>query len=162
MQYHGRRPRHLFTAKEDEIITRLVNENGERGWKHIAQHLENRTARQVRERWVNYLSPWVNKGIWTESDDALLEKLEVEYNRKWCKIVRFFPNRTDVMLKNRSALIHRQIKRGKRVSSLQKKPPNESQYSKEDVVPLFEEEISITGFDIFNHWEDTCESDPMI
>ncbi|EAY04926.1 Myb-like DNA-binding domain containing protein [Trichomonas vaginalis G3] len=110
--------RQSFSKDEDQKLTELVEQYGQRNWNFIANKLPGRTARQVRERWINYLSPNVSHEQFTQEEDELLEKLMDQYGTKWSKIAEFFPKRTDVLLKNHGALIKRQIKKGKRVSVL--------------------------------------------
>ena len=90
-----------FTPEEDKIIIEQVKARGEKGWKHIAENVPGRTARQCRERWVNYLSPNVSLAPWTKEEDELLTKLVSEFGQQWSKISSNFKFRTDVMLKNR-------------------------------------------------------------
>ncbi|EAX95242.1 Myb-like DNA-binding domain containing protein [Trichomonas vaginalis G3] len=122
--------RHSFSAEEDAQLATFVKKHGEKNWNYIASKLPGRTARQVRERWVNYLSPHVSHAEWTKEEDELLEKLMSQYGTKWAKIAEYFPKRTDVLLKNHAALIKRQIKKGKRVFSI--KSDNEEIVEKKD------------------------------
>ena len=98
-----------FTPQEDQIIAEQVKINGEKGWRHIAEHLPGRTARQCRERWVNYLSPNVSRAQWTKEEDDLLAKLVSENGTQWSKIATSFKLRTDVMLKNRWSYLKRRV-----------------------------------------------------
>jgi hypothetical protein len=70
-------------------------------WKQIAFFMPNRSARQCRERWKNYLIPGLNFSPWTWKDDALLREKFNELGPKWAQIVKFFPGRTDTNCKNR-------------------------------------------------------------
>ena len=103
------KPKQKFTEDEDKLIVELVKLNGERGWKKIAEHIPFRTARQCRERWKNYLSPQVSQLPWTLEEDLLLKKLLTQLGQQWSKISSYFPKRTDVMLKNRWALLKRRM-----------------------------------------------------
>ena len=95
------RTKNKFTPEEDELLKEQVKEHGEKGWRKIAEHLPGRTARQCRERWVNYLTPKVSLAPWTAEEDLLLNSLVAEHGKQWSKISSFFPSRTDVQLKNR-------------------------------------------------------------
>lgn len=90
-----------FTPEEDRLIIEQVRAHGEKGWRHIAEKVPGRTARQCRERWVNYLSPNVSYAPWSTEDDELLNSLVAKFGKQWAKISSYFPSRTDVMLKNR-------------------------------------------------------------
>lgn len=111
-----------FTPEEDQIIIEQVNKNGQKGWRHIAEHLPGRTARQCRERWVNYLSPNVSRDPWKKDEDDLIVKLVSEHGQQWSKISSFFPLRTDVMLKNRWSYLKRRVQLPADASSVSIKP----------------------------------------
>lgn len=70
-----RRP---WTCTEDQIIRKLVKENGTRQWALIAEKLSTehtihgRSGKQCRERWHNHLSPTVSKNPWTCDEEFLL------------------------------------------------------------------------------------------
>jgi hypothetical protein len=100
-----------FTDEEDDFIRRQVEQTGPRCWSSIAAMIPHRTARQVRERWVNYLQPGVNNGPWSSQEDELLIRLVAHGGPKWSHIVSCFQNRTDVSLKNRYILLQRRDRR---------------------------------------------------
>jgi hypothetical protein len=60
-----------FTAEEDHFLRTLVNFFGGK-WTHISALMKNRTARQCKERWEYFLSPWNNYGEWSKEEDELL------------------------------------------------------------------------------------------
>lgn len=95
--------RQMFTPKEDKQLIELVKEYGDRNWRVISKKMENRTTRQCRERYRNYLSPNLTNGPWTAEEDLLLEQKYVELGPKWAAISQFFKNRSDVNIKNRWA-----------------------------------------------------------
>jgi hypothetical protein len=100
-----------FTPEEDRLSEQEVARMGRRGWTAIAAKVPNRTARQVRERWKNYLCPNVNNGPWTVEEDQLLVRWTSEIGPKWSQIATHFTNRTDVNLKNRFILLNRRERR---------------------------------------------------
>jgi hypothetical protein len=104
--------RQMFSAEEDKHLRELVAQYGERDWKQIVRNLPNRTARQCRERYKNYLSPELTTDPWTEAEDDLLRQKYVEFGPKWAKIARSFKGRSDVSLKNRWASINIRAQRG--------------------------------------------------
>ena len=95
--------RQMFTMEEDNRLCELVSEYGDRNWRVISRQMPNRTTRQCRERYRNYLSPKVKNGPWTQEEDILLEQKYIEYGPKWATIAKFFPSRSDVNIKNRWA-----------------------------------------------------------
>jgi hypothetical protein len=93
-------PKRKFTEEEDKIIIEQVALNNGKKWDLIASELIDRTGQQVRERYVNYLKPNLTKEPWTSELDEQLIILSSQYNKKWSKIVKFFPGKTDVLIKN--------------------------------------------------------------
>lgn len=89
-----------FSPEEDEELRGYYNQYGA-DWKMIAALMKNRTARQCRDRWKNYLSPNVSTRPWTAEEDALLFEKFKEYGRQWSIIAKFFNQRTDIHIKNR-------------------------------------------------------------
>lgn len=104
-----------FTPEEDEKIKQLVEHYGIRSWKYIAEHMEGRTVRQIRERYCNYLQPHLQMKPWSDEEDNLLTQKYYELGSRWVEIAAFFPGRTDVHLKNRMKLL---LRRFNRISSL--------------------------------------------
>ena len=89
-----------FSAEEDEKLRSLVAQYGF-DWKMISAVMKNRSPRQCRDRWKNYVNPDVNSAPWTTEEDALLVEKFKEYGRQWAIIARYFKQRTDVHIKNR-------------------------------------------------------------
>ena len=110
----NRRGKVKFSAEEDALIIKLVKKFGEKAWSSVAARIPNRTARQIRERYKNYLSPDVNNSPWTAEEDARLLMLVAEHGPKWSKIMAHFRNRTDVSIKNHYILIQRREARLRR------------------------------------------------
>lgn len=109
--------KHQFSVSEDLQIIQFVNRvtkqnmnscnpvsskgsNPSIKWNVIALKL-GRSAKQVRERWNGHLNPSINKGPWTRDEDVLIALKQREFGNKWAEIAKFFPGRTDTMVKNR-------------------------------------------------------------
>jgi hypothetical protein len=90
-----------FTPEEDDVIIAMVESGGANHWRLIAEQLGGRTARQCRERWINYLSPSVTKSAWAADEESLLREKVTELGPQWSRIARLFDGRTDIALKNR-------------------------------------------------------------
>jgi hypothetical protein len=105
------RPHSRFTAQEDVHLYRLVDKYGTKSWRLIAKHMPSRNSRQCRERWLNYLNPSLNNESWTAAEDALLGEKYNQIGPRWVYMMRFFPNRTDAMLKNRFQVLRRKAMR---------------------------------------------------
>lgn len=90
-----------WSAEEDATLRRLVRERGAKGWREIAAAIPKRTGKQVRERWINQLSPGVKGGGWTEEEDRMVVFLQGRYGNKWSIIAKSLDGRTDNHVKNR-------------------------------------------------------------
>ena len=54
-----------WTEEEDDIVIKLVADNGAQKWTHVAEHLPGRIGKQCRERWHNHLNPKIKKIPWS-------------------------------------------------------------------------------------------------
>jgi hypothetical protein len=96
-----------FTTADDERLRLLVEQFGDSDWSLISDQMNGRNPRQCRERWINYLAPSLNNAPWTPAEDMLLFQKYKELGCKWVRIAKFFPDRTDAMVKNRFNRIQR-------------------------------------------------------
>lgn len=90
-----------FSIEEDEKIKRLVEKYGKRNWQIIASFIKERTPKQCRDRYCNYLFPGFFGGEWSKEEDDLLMKLYSELGPKWSVIKKSFVDRSTNSLKNR-------------------------------------------------------------
>jgi hypothetical protein len=97
---HGvaRRP---FQPGEDALLIQILQTQVFLNWDVVAQQFNGRTARQCRERWMNYLSPSVRTGQWTREEDERLLALVNEHGRSWSVLSRLFNGRSENDIKNR-------------------------------------------------------------
>lgn len=93
--------RRKFTPREDEIIKAIVDTWGTNKWDYIATLLPERTARQIKDRYNNYLSPDMTNLPWTREEDDLLRQKVDEYGNHWVIIATFFVGRSSNNVKNR-------------------------------------------------------------
>ena len=75
--------RKKFTPEEDYQLKTLVEVNGFKDWKIVSSFMKNRTARQCRERYNDYLNPALNKGEWTIEEEKKLIELIQQYGKKY-------------------------------------------------------------------------------
>lgn len=96
-----------FTPEEDAVILKLVQYYGTKDWKKIADHLSNRKARQVRERYINYLDPTIDKRKWTIQEEEFLNDMVNKFGKRWKYISSYFIGRTDVSIKNHWVILNK-------------------------------------------------------
>ena len=100
-----------FTPYEDMMLTNIILNAKCTNWFEVANLMKSRNARQCRDRWNNYLNPYLRSDPWTEEEDKLLiEKYKI-YGTKWRKISAFFRNRSDNSLRNRYQILERRMNR---------------------------------------------------
>lgn len=107
-------PKVKFTQKEDDLLTDIVERLGTGNWELVAKEMKKRTARQCRERWINYLSPELRNDPWTPQEDKLLDELYENLGSKWQKIAEYFPTRSGNCVRNRFKLRQRRMLKEKR------------------------------------------------
>lgn len=100
-----------FGPKDDARLKELVDKYGENNWKIIASKMYGRTYRQVKDRWLRYLSPEVNHNPWTEDEDELLIKLVPTLSPKWKEIASHFNGRNDIQVKTRYKVLKNRAKK---------------------------------------------------
>ena len=126
MDYSEKKPKQKFTPEEDAKLTSYVRIYGTDDWNEIASFFDDRSARQLKERWFNYLDPNVDIHDWTpEEEELLLEKIS-QCGKKWRMIAQSFNGRTDVHLKNRYQL----MKRRERLTGNIRLPQNKKDFKK--------------------------------
>lgn len=90
-----------FTQEEDSKICHFVKIYGTKRWSLIAKNLPNRTGKQIRDRYRNYLFPGFFNGQWSKEEGELLfEKFNL-FGNKWSNKIPFFPNRSSNSIRNR-------------------------------------------------------------
>ena len=93
-----------WTEEEDEILRReAAAYDGplDLKWSTIAESLDGRLGKQVRERWHNHLNPKLSKEPWTEEEDQLLIFLQGAKGNRWSEIAQAFASRSENAVKNR-------------------------------------------------------------
>ena len=93
--------RKRFTQEEDATLKSLVDKLGVKLWDEIALHMPNRTARQCRDRYNNYLFKEITHQPWTPEEDKLILEKYQEYGPHWVKIAKFLNGRSGNNIKNR-------------------------------------------------------------
>lgn len=126
-QHHSARTK--FTEEEDCQLKVLVDKYGESDWQSISNEMVQKTSRQCRERFMNYLRPSLNLGEWTPEEEQLLENQVLKIGQKWSLLTKFFENRSDVNIKNHWAKMQNQKLKKAREQLLSTQMNQYSQYS---------------------------------
>lgn len=98
-----------FSYSEDTKLRRLVKQYGPRSWSVIANGFPNKTPKQCRDRWANYLKFESQNLPWTNDEDLLLMKKYNELGTNWNKIQPFFANRVPAEIRNRCMKLERAL-----------------------------------------------------
>lgn len=104
-----------WKTEEDARLLEIIPRLGTQSWVDIAKELVDamkthhgqdpkgpqRTCKQCRQRWTNFLDPTVRRAHWTkEEDDKILEMVKL-YGHKWSDISRQLNGRSEALVKNR-------------------------------------------------------------
>lgn len=90
-----------FSPEEDRLLFSLIQIYGTSNWKEISQFIPDRSCRQCRERYIEYLSPGLQNKPWTREEDQYLCSLFQQYGSKWAKFTQYLPGRSANNIKNR-------------------------------------------------------------
>jgi hypothetical protein len=85
-----RKIRQPFTKEEDRIIKNFIHKYGVENLEKLEMELENRSTRQIRERYRLYLDPEVNYSPFTVQEDELLLEAFDQFQGKWSLMVKLF------------------------------------------------------------------------
>lgn len=129
---HKPHPKSKFTPEEDAKLRELVSVHGDVDWAKISTEMGTRSPRQCRERWITYLSPSVIVGNFTDEEDTLLINLQRDFGSHWKRIAMWFPNRTDVSLRNRWAVLKRREAKENRKKITVVHTPISATYDRQD------------------------------
>lgn len=90
-----------WTEQEDNLLRSLVDRLGQGLWAAIAAQIPGRSGKQVRERWLNHLSPTVTKRPWSVEEDKIILDSHRRMGNCWSRIAKLLQGRSDNSVKNR-------------------------------------------------------------
>jgi hypothetical protein len=94
-------PRRKFTLEEDMKLRTLVESLGTKSWEEIARFIPERSARQCRDRYKNYLLESLVTEPWTPEEDALVVQKYHQIGPMWVEIGKMLSGRSGNNVKNR-------------------------------------------------------------
>lgn len=89
-----------WTKEEDNLLLKLIKVY-KNNWSAISKIIKTRTAKQVRDRYVNCLDPSLKKGNFTKEEDDKIIYYYNMYGPNWLKISEIVKFRTPDTIKNR-------------------------------------------------------------
>ncbi|KAI3318230.1 Homeodomain-like protein [Xylariaceae sp. AK1471] len=89
-----------WSEREDDLLMRLVHQQGASCWVKVAESLKSRSAKQCRERYHQNLKPSLNKDPITPEEGQEIERMVQERGKRWAEIARHLNNRSDNAVKN--------------------------------------------------------------
>nr|KYP50947.1 Transcription factor WER [Cajanus cajan] len=91
----------FWTAQEDKVLGDYVKKHGTGKWNRIPKVTGlKRSGKSCRLRWMNYLSPKVKRGDFSEEEEDLIIRLHNLLGNRWSLIAGRIPGRTDNQVKN--------------------------------------------------------------
>ncbi len=89
-----------WTPQEDYLLLQLINQFG-RSWNMISKIFKNRSNKQVKIRYDEYINPKISSEKFTQTEDNIILKLYPINFNKWSKYQIHLPNRSQKKIKLR-------------------------------------------------------------
>jgi hypothetical protein len=72
-----------WSEEEDLKILLFVELNGTKNWKELSKRLDNRSCKECRERWHDFLDPSIKNIPWSPEEDAVFFILQQQMENCW-------------------------------------------------------------------------------
>jgi len=89
-----------WSKEEDIQLTLMVNFFG-RSWNMIAKIMKNRSNKQIKSRYDEYIRPDLIKTPFSKEEDLLILELYNKFSNQWAKFQKYMPNRSQRKIKLR-------------------------------------------------------------
>jgi myb proto-oncogene protein len=89
-----------WTPEEDKQLIFFVEIHG-KNWAQISHTMKQRTGKQIRQRFLNFLDPKIKKDKFTINEDIKIFKLYKIFKTNWRYYTTYIPNRTADRIKGR-------------------------------------------------------------
>jgi hypothetical protein len=134
--------RKLIAAVQKYPDIRLVT------WTALVDAIPGRTSKQCRERWFNFLDPSIKHNAeWTMQEDKKLQRLVKSFGRKWARIAKELPGRTENTVKVRYQSLERQMEHVTSHSSASNILPTSSNPDHNSILPRASEDSAFVSDD---------------
>ena len=89
-----------WTHEEDNQVRAWVNKHGPYKWSDCSKAIFNRSGKQCRERWINFLNPHIFKGKWQVEEQIDLFIFILSFGFSWVRIAQNLKTRSENLVKN--------------------------------------------------------------
>ena len=90
----------MWSEEQDALLRQWQGILGNK-WSQISKHIPGKSGQQCAQRWRHKVNPKISGDHWTEEEDTLLKQLVEVHGKKWARIAKEMPGRTDQQVMGR-------------------------------------------------------------